>query len=91
MGWELAPHGVLVNAVFPGSVDTRMLEYMHRTMARTAGKTYEQVRQADEASIPVGRLETPDDVANMVAFLASSDANYSAGKVFDVGGGAFFY
>jgi meso-butanediol dehydrogenase / (S,S)-butanediol dehydrogenase / diacetyl reductase len=91
MGWELAPHGILVNAVFPGSVDTRMLEYIHRTMAEAAGKTYEELREADEASIPAGRFETPEDVANMVAFLASSDASYTAGQIFDVGGGAFFY
>jgi NAD(P)-dependent dehydrogenase (short-subunit alcohol dehydrogenase family) len=91
MGLELAPHGIMVNAVFPGSVDTRMLEYIHRTMSREAGKTYEEWRAADEASIPAGRFETPVDVANMVAFLASSDANYSAGQIFDVGGGAFFY
>jgi meso-butanediol dehydrogenase/(S,S)-butanediol dehydrogenase/diacetyl reductase len=91
MGLELAPHGILVNAVFPGSVDTGILEYIHRTMASTAGQTYEELRRADEASIPVGRFETPEDVANMVAFLASSDANYSAGQVFDVGGGAFFH
>jgi NAD(P)-dependent dehydrogenase (short-subunit alcohol dehydrogenase family) len=60
-------------------------------MASAAGRTYEELRQADEASIPIGRFETPEDVANMVAFLASSDANYSAGQVFDVGGGAFFH
>jgi meso-butanediol dehydrogenase/(S,S)-butanediol dehydrogenase/diacetyl reductase len=91
MGLELARHGILMNAVFPGSVDTTMLEYIHRTMASEAGKTYEEWRKADEASIPVGRFETPDDVANMVAFLASSDASYSAGQIFDVGGGAFFH
>ena len=91
MGRELAPFGILVNAVFPGIVDTEMLEVVHRGIAARTGRTYEAVRAADIASIPVGRLQRPSDVANMVAFLASADANYSAGQAFDVGGGAFFW
>lgn len=90
-GTELAPHGILVNAVFPGIVDTDMLVAVHQAKAARTGLTYAAVREADVATIPVGRFQTPDDVANMVAFLASSDANYSAGQAFDAGGGAFFW
>ena len=91
MSQELAPHGVLMNAVFPGIVDGEMLRSMHRTVAAQTGETYEEVRERVLKQIPMGRYQTPDDVANVVAFLASSDANYSVGQVFDVNGGAFFW
>ena len=91
MSQELAPHGILMNAVFPGIVDGEMLRSMHRTVAAQTGETYEQVRERVLKKIPVGRYQTPADVANVVAFLASSDANYSVGQVFDVNGGAFFW
>ncbi len=91
LGLELAPHGILVNAVFPGIVDTEMLADVYRGVAERTGRTSAQVRQADIESIPLGRLQTPNDVANMVAFLASSDASYSVGQAFDAGGGAFWW
>ena len=91
MSQELAPHGVLMNAVFPGIVDGEMLHSIHRTIAAQTGETYEEVRERVLKQIPMGRYQTPDDVANVVAFLASSDANYSVGQVFDVNGGAFFW
>lgn len=91
LGLELAPHGILVNAVFPGIVDTEMLADVYRGVAERTGRTSAQVRQADIESVPLGRLQTPDDVANMVAFLASSDANYSVGQAFDANGGAFWW
>jgi len=91
MSQELAPHGILMNAVFPGIVDGEMLRSIHRTVAAQTGETYEQVRERVLKTIPVGRYQTPADVANVVAFLASSDANYSVGQVFDVSGGAFFW
>jgi NAD(P)-dependent dehydrogenase (short-subunit alcohol dehydrogenase family) len=91
MGRELAPRGILVNAVLPGIVDTPMLETVHRGMAARTGRTQADLLAADEAAIPVGRLQLPEDVANMVAFLASREANYSAGQAFDVSGGAFFW
>ncbi len=91
MGKELAPHGILMNAVFPGDVDTDMLASIHRYVAGVRRVAYDDVRRAEEARMPLGRLQTPEDVANMVAFLASSEANYSAGQAFDVGGGAYFW
>lgn len=91
MGRELAPHGILANAVFPGIVATEMLDDVYRGVAARTGRTVDEIRAADVKSIPIGRLQLPEDVANMVAFLASADANYSAGQAFDVGGGAFFW
>jgi len=91
MGLELAQYGILMNAVFPGIVDTPMLETVHRGVAKLLGDSYEAVRARALSSIPLGRFQLPEDVANIVAFLASSDANYSVGQCFDASGGVAFW
>ena len=91
MSQEIAPHGILMNAVFPGIVDTDMLRSMQQEVANNTGEAPEAVRERVLELIPLGRYQTPDDVANMVAFLASADANYSVGQAFDANGGAFFW
>jgi NAD(P)-dependent dehydrogenase (short-subunit alcohol dehydrogenase family) len=91
MALELAKYGILANCVMPGTVDTPMQDRLLRASGALLGETYEQTRARTEALIPVGRLETPEDVAAMVAFLASDDARYSVGQCFDASGGGWFY
>jgi len=91
MSQEVAPHGILMNGVFPGIVDTPMLHEQMRRVAELTGESCEAQRKRFQTTIPLGRLQQPDDVANMVAFLASRDANYTVGQSFDVNGGAFFW
>ena len=73
---ELSSRGVTVNAIAPGFIDTEM------TRAITP-----QAREALVSRIPLGRLGSVDDVANLVAFLVSDDANYITGQVVHVDGG----
>lgn len=76
---ELAPHGINVNAVAPGWVWTEM----------TAGALSEEsVRRAAEATIPIGRIAGPDDVARPVVFLCSDWAGHITGEVLNVNGGS---
>lgn len=91
MALELAKHNILVNLVFPGIVDTDMLDLVQREVAKFQGVPVEQFRDQQQASIPLGHFQSPQKVANMVAFLCSTDADYSLGSVFDVTGGAFPY
>ena len=73
---ELASRGVTVNAVAPGFIDTDMTAAMPQA-----------AREATLASIPMGRMGAPEDVARAVAFLASDQAAYVTGQVLAVDGG----
>ncbi len=73
---EMASRGITVNAVAPGYIETEL----------TAGLG-DQVRSAILEAIPLGRLGTPQDVANLVCFLASDAAAYITGQTLTVDGG----
>ena len=90
-GLELSSHGILVNCVCAGIVDTPMWDLIDREVARLEDVPMGSVKARAVASIPVGRIEQPEDVANMVAFLASSDANYITAQAFNVCGGILPY
>ncbi|MBA2461734.1 MAG: SDR family oxidoreductase [Actinobacteria bacterium] len=75
---ELAPHGVTVNAIAPAAVRTPVLDALPP----------ERV-EALAATIPVGRVGRPEEVAAVAAFLASDDAGYVTGATWDVNGGLF--
>jgi NAD(P)-dependent dehydrogenase (short-subunit alcohol dehydrogenase family) len=89
MAGELAPHGILVNAVCPGYVRTRMQERELQWEAELRGVSVEEVRQLYVADTPLSRLETPEDVAGVVVFLASPAADFITGEAINVNGGAW--
>lgn len=71
---ELTREGILVNAVTPGAIRTRLVP--------------EEYVAAEEAAIPVGRLAEPEEIAAVLAFLASDEAAFIAGQAIPVNGGA---
>ena len=87
MGLELSSHQILVNCVCAGIVDTSMWELIDRETAKIEGVEVGSVKARAVASIPLGRIQQPEDVANLVAFLASSDASYMTGQAYNVSGG----
>jgi 3-oxoacyl-[acyl-carrier protein] reductase len=75
---ELAPRGITVNAICPGSMDTAR-------MSSTRGQEPDTVL----LELPVGRIGQPKDIGAMVAFLASPDASFITGQAINVNGGMF--
>ncbi len=75
----LSPHGVRVNALAPGFIETDMMKHM-------ASKTD---RQAMIDQVPIGRIGTPEDVAHAAVFLASDAASFITGQVINVNGGQY--
>ena len=91
MGLELSDHGILVNCVCAGIVDTEMWDLIDRETAKLQGVAIGSVKAAAVASIPLGRIQQPEDVANLVAYLTSSDADYMTGQAYNVCGGILPY
>lgn len=89
MAVELAADGIRVNCVCPGFVATPMQERELSWEAELRATTPEAVREMWVAETPLGRLEQPDDVAKVVAFLLSDDAAFIAGEALAVNGGAY--
>jgi NAD(P)-dependent dehydrogenase (short-subunit alcohol dehydrogenase family) len=79
---ECAPWQVRVNCVSPGFTATRMSE---RELSHYPDK--EAARKSAMENIPLGRMATPDEIANAVAFLASDEAKYITGAVLSIDGG----
>lgn len=84
---ELAKDNLRVNAICPGYADTPMLRKIFGELAQIQAETQEEVIKEILATIPVGRLGTPEDIAKVAAFLASDDADYVNGQSIGVCGG----
>jgi NAD(P)-dependent dehydrogenase (short-subunit alcohol dehydrogenase family) len=83
---EVAP-AVRVNAVCPGTVDTDMMARNYESETALTGASREEIEQALVRDTPMGRLQTPRDIANAVLFLASDDASEITGQALNVSGG----
>jgi NAD(P)-dependent dehydrogenase (short-subunit alcohol dehydrogenase family) len=84
---ELGQFGITVNAVCPGFVETQLLEGLINMVGVTRSLNRDQVIKTFVAQVPMGRMETGDDVANVVAFLASDDGGYMTGQALNICGG----
>jgi NAD(P)-dependent dehydrogenase (short-subunit alcohol dehydrogenase family) len=75
---EWAPHGVRVNALAPGFVETRFAAALHQDPAR---------RAAFESVVPMGRIAQPEEMAGAVVYLVSDAASYTTGSCLTADGG----
>ncbi|MFN0070228.1 MAG: SDR family oxidoreductase, partial [Chloroflexota bacterium] len=85
---EISKIGITVNVLAPGRIATERLNHTDAANAERTGKTLEEVRAASVAAIPMGRLGTPEELANMAVFLCSEKASYVTGQVIFVDGGS---
>jgi NAD(P)-dependent dehydrogenase (short-subunit alcohol dehydrogenase family) len=82
-----AADGIRVNCVCPGFVETDMWTAVARDQGALVGVSPEEFTSRRLAQVPLGRMERPQDVANVIAFLASDRAEYMTGQALSVDGG----
>ncbi|RMF40645.1 MAG: SDR family oxidoreductase [Alphaproteobacteria bacterium] len=88
MACDHGPEGIRVNAICPGYVDTPMLQsFFTGEGSGGGGKTIDQLQQAVREVHPIRRYGTPEDVANLVTWLASDEARYASGQLWVLDGG----
>ncbi len=84
---EVAPYGITVNAILPGDIDTAFKQWGLQIESMVRGRPYDQVYAEAVAQIPVGRMGLPEDVASLVAYLASPEASFITGQAYPLTGG----
>jgi 3-oxoacyl-[acyl-carrier protein] reductase len=84
---ELAPFGITVNNVLPGSTHTPRIQQIVATRAEKSGRSHDDVQGDMEAEVPMQRFADPAEIAAAVAFLASPAASYITGINLPVDGG----
>ena len=80
---ELAKDGVRVNAIAPGAIETNIWN-----VTDLSPEDAKKHKESMEKVIPCGRFGTPEEVANVALFLASKEASYVNGSIYNVDGGA---
>jgi meso-butanediol dehydrogenase / (S,S)-butanediol dehydrogenase / diacetyl reductase len=82
-----AADGVRVNCVCPGFVETDMWTAVARDQGKLLGMTAEEFTRQRASQVPLGRMEKPEDVAHVIAFLAGPRSGYMTGQALSVDGG----
>lgn len=84
---EVAPFNITVNNVAPGYTLTKRVYDLAVEQAKVTGKSHEEILKDYTKDIPMGRLGKPEEIGNLVAFLASEKASYITGQTIFVDGG----
>lgn len=84
---DVARHSVTVNAICPGTVDTPMIAQVIRDLAAAGGIGDAEQRDRLLEGIPIGRMQTPAEIAGAVVFLASTESRAVTGESFTIDGG----
>jgi meso-butanediol dehydrogenase/(S,S)-butanediol dehydrogenase/diacetyl reductase len=87
---ELGPHGITVNAFCPGMVETEMATTIEDGIAGYLGLPPGAATAEFVKTVTLGRLQRPEEVAGLVAYMASSDADYMTGQTVAIDGGVTF-
>ena len=87
MSLQYASDGILVNTVAPGSIYTPRQVGNRQRESEVSGKSVEELRKARVKDIPLGRLGRPEEVANLIVFLASECSSYMTGTCVTIDGG----
>lgn len=88
MAVEAIEHNIRVNAICPGYVDTEMAWNSIKKKAKKEGSSFEEEMEEAKNSIPSGRLSTPEEVANTIAFLLTDAARNIVGESLKISGGS---
>ncbi|QGG79901.1 SDR family oxidoreductase [Litorivicinus lipolyticus] len=83
----LAPHGINVNAIAPGVVDTPMWDSVDALFAKYEGRPLGEKKRLVGEAVPLGRMGDPDDMVGAVLFFASAASHYITGQTLNVDGG----
>lgn len=84
---EIGEFGITVNALLPGDIDTGMKQWGMQLESMVRGQEYDEIVSTLVDRIPSGRLGEPRDVARLVAFLASEEAEFITGQAINLTGG----
>lgn len=94
LGWakalsdEVAEHGITVNSVCPGMTRTNRISDINSKISEKSGMPMEEVEKNSSQSIPMRRIGEPEELAALIAFLASERASYITGTAIQVDGGS---
>jgi 3-oxoacyl-[acyl-carrier protein] reductase len=87
LAYQLGPYNILVNGIMQGYVDTERVREVAAARAQREGRSVEDVTREMEKEIPLGRLARPEEIGELVAFLASDKASYITGSLILIDGG----